>query len=110
MVNVILLDVSGKVPPPYWPPAVPGLVTVTAAVVPAVVMSEAGIVAVSWVPSTTEVVVCAVPFQLMAALLAKLVPLTVSTKAGPPEFILSGASVAMLGVVPATAGVVGFEL
>jgi hypothetical protein len=104
----MLLDVSAKVPPPYMPPAVAGFVTVTVAV-PAVAMAEAGMLVVSWAP-LTAVVVCAVPFQLMVALPAKLAPLTVSTKAGPPEFALSGTSSVMLGIVPTAGGVVAFEL
>src|SRR6267154_1789032 len=100
----MLLDVSGKVPPPYIPPGVPGLVTVTAAV-PAVAMSEPGMVAVSWFAPTC-VVVWAVPFQLMEALPLKLVPLTVITKDALPAAILFGSSMLMFGMVPATVGVV----
>ena len=43
MVKVMLLEVSADVPPPYMPPAVPGLVTVTVAV-PAVATSASGMV------------------------------------------------------------------
>src|SRR5258708_25084456 len=100
----MLLDVSGEVQPPYMPPGVPGWVTVTAAV-PAVAMSAPGMVAVSWF-ALTCVVVCAVPFQLMAALPLKLVPSTVITKDALPAAILFGARSLMLGIVPATAGVV----
>ena len=109
MVKGMLLDVSAKVPPPYIPPAaMAGFVTVTDAV-PAVAMAEAGIVVISWVPVATGVVVCDAPFQLMVALLAKLVPFTVRVKAALPEFILAGASWVMFGIVPAV-GVVAFEL
>ena len=104
----MLLDVSAEVPPPYRPPAVPGLVTVTVTV-PAVATDAEGIVAVNWL-ALTWLVVCAVPFQLMAALLLKLVPLTVSTKDALPAVMLSGARALMLGMVPATAGVVDFAL
>jgi hypothetical protein len=109
MVKVMLLDVSAKVPPPYIPPAVPGFVTVTVTE-PEVAMAEAGIEADTWVPTGPEVVVSAVPFQLMTALAARLVPLTVSVNAAPPAFVLSGVSVVIAGVVPATGAVVAFEL
>src|SRR4029077_7247181 len=108
MVNVIPLDVSADVPPPYMPPGVPGLVTVTVTI-PAVATDAAGMVAVSWF-ALTKLVVCAVPFQLMVALLLKLVPLTVSTKDALPAFVLLGASALMLGMLPATGGVVLCEL
>jgi hypothetical protein len=58
----------------------------------------------------TREVICAVPFKLMAALLLKLVPFTVSTKDGLPAVTLLGASALTVGMVPATAGVVDFAL
>ena len=60
----------------------PGFCTVTEAV-PAAVMSLAGICAVSWV-AFTKVVVRGAPFQSTTELLTKLLPFTVSVKAGLP--------------------------
>jgi hypothetical protein len=51
----------------------------------------AGIVAVSWLP-VTRVVVCLAPFQLMTALVEKLLPLTVNVNWGSPEFAVLGTS------------------
>jgi hypothetical protein len=90
------------------PPDVPGLITVTV-IVPAIATDEAGIEAVNWLALTNPVAV-AVPFQLTVALLAKLVPFTVSTKAALPAVMLAGASAVMVGMVPAAGGVVDFEL
>ena len=89
-------------------PAVPGFVTVIATVA-GVAIFEAAMVAVSWF-ALTWLVACAVPFQLMVAVLEKLLPFTVSTNAGPPEFILFGARAAIVGVVPAAGGEAAFEL
>lgn len=104
------VEVAASVPPlPYTPvPAIPGLVTVTGTVAGAAI-SVASIIAVSWL-ALTWLVVCAVPFQLMVAVLEKLVPFTVRTNAWPPELVLSGASSLMVGMVPAAAGVVAGEL
>src|SRR5260370_26630188 len=102
MVNVMAADVSAEVPPPYMPPGVPGFVTVTAAV-PAVIVSALGIVAMSWL-ALTNLVVRAVPFQLMVALLLKLVPLTVSTTPMLPAGVLAGERALMVGIVPAAGG------
>src|SRR5713226_4279230 len=79
-------------------PGVPGLVTVTGTV-PGVAMAVAGIVAVSWLP-VTRVVVCFVPFQLMAAFVAKLLPLTVNVNWGSPEFAVFGTSCETAGITP----------
>jgi len=86
------------------------LVTVTAAV-PAEATSAAGMVAVSWVP-LTKAVVSAVPFQLMVALLLKLVPVTMSPLApnALPVVVELGTRAAMFGMVPAAGGVVAFLL
>src|ERR1700680_1229791 len=105
MVKVMLLDVSGEVPPPYMPPGVPGLVTLTFAV-PAVAVSASGIVVVNWVPLWA--VASAVPFQLMVAFPLKLVPLTVSITPVVPEIVLMGLIWMMLGVVPIPWGVVAW--
>ena|SRR5260370_30451954 len=110
MVNVMGADVSAEVPPPYMPPGVPGFVTVTDAV-PAVITSASGIVVVSWL-ALTNLVVRAVPFQLMVAagLLLKLVPLTVSTTPMLPAGVLAGERALMVGIDPAAGGVVLCEL
>ena len=65
-----------------------GFCTVTEAV-PAAAMSVAGICAVSWV-ALTKVVVRVAPFQRTTELLTKLLPFTVSVKAGPPATALLG--------------------
>jgi hypothetical protein len=46
----------------------------------------------------------------MVALAEKLLPLTVRRNSGSPEFTVEGATSAMLGMLPAAAGVVAFEL
>ena len=95
------LDVSLEVPPlPYMPPepGVPGLVTVTG-MVAGDAMAEAGIVAVSWFP-VIRVVVCFVPFQLITAVVEKLLPLTVNVNWGSPEFAVLGTSCETAGMTP----------
>jgi hypothetical protein len=108
MVKVMLLDVSAEVPPPYMPPAVPGFVTVTVAV-PAAATSASGTAAVIRL-ALVNVVANAVPFQLMVALPLKFVPVTMNELPVVPAFTLFGERAVMLGMLPATAGVVGFEL
>jgi hypothetical protein len=71
--------------------------TMTKAVMPAAAMSVAGICAVSWV-AFTKVVVRAAPFQSTVALLTKLLPFTVSVKAGPPAAALFGEREVNVGV------------
>ena len=71
------------------PPPGAGLLTVTVAV-PAVAMSEAGTAAVNCV-SLTKVVLKAWPFHCTADEATKLLPLTDSVKAGPPEVTAVGA-------------------
>src|ERR1700693_3704138 len=90
------------------PPGVPGLVTVTAAV-PAEPMSLSGTVAVNWV-ALTKVVVSAVPFQLMVALLLKLVPVAMRpfVPSELPAVALAGTRAPMFGLVPGDGGVVDF--
>jgi hypothetical protein len=68
--------------------APPGFITVTEAV-PALVRSVAGIAAVSWV-APTKVVLRFVPFQSTTEPFTKLLPVTVSVKAGPPAAALLG--------------------
>ena len=103
-------EVSASVPPlPYAPvPAVPGLITVIGTVM-GVAISEPEMVAVSWF-ALTCMVVWAAPFQFMVAAVEKLLPLTVMTKAGPPELTSAGTSSAIVGIDPAWSGVVAFEL
>src|ERR1700683_4107468 len=110
MVKFIGLELSASVPPlPYAPvPAIAGLVTVTATV-PAFAISAAEIVAVSCV-ALTWLLVWATPPKLITAVVEKLVPVTVRTNAASPCVALPGAGVAMVGMVPAVAGVVAFEL
>jgi hypothetical protein len=77
------------------PPPGVGFVTVTC-MVPAVAMSGAWIVAVICV-ALTIVVVRALPFQFTTEVARKLVPLTVSVKAGPPAVVLVGEIVVSVG-------------
>ncbi len=78
-----------SVPPPYMPPAVPGLVTVTAADTRSC-DGRGGNCCRQLSSALTKLVVCAAPFQLMVALLLKLVPLTVSTKAAATRVRIIG--------------------
>jgi hypothetical protein len=77
------------------PPPGDGLLTVTVAV-PALATSDAGTDAVSWV-SLTKVVLNAWPFQSTADEATKLLPLTVSVKAGPPDVTAVGAKEVIAG-------------
>src|ERR1700730_2891101 len=106
MVKFIGADVSGSVPPPYCPPGVPGFVTVTGTV-PEFMSAEPGMFAVSWL-ALTCVVAWATPLKFTAALLRKLLPLTVKVKATPVVTLL-GLSWVMAGMVPACGGVVDLE-
>src|SRR5579863_948989 len=110
MVNVMLLDVSADVPPPYMPPGVPGFVTVIVAV-PLAAVFASGTVAVIWL-LLTKVVTSAVPFQLTVALLLKFAPVTISPLVPNevPAVVLLGTRAAMFGVVPTEGGVVFFAL
>ena len=78
--KVMGMDVAGEVPPPYIPPGVPGLVTVTGTL-PEVAIAEFGMVAVSLVVPP-EVVVMAVPLKFTTALPLKFVPVTTREKPG----------------------------
>ncbi len=77
------------------PPPGVGLNTVTWAV-PAVAMSAAVIAAVNWVEET-KVVVRFDPFQRTTDLATKLLPLTVSVKAGPPAAAEEGLRLLVVG-------------
>ena len=77
--NVIAFDV---------PPPGPGFVTVTS-IVPAVAMSAAEIVAVSWA-LLENVVARGAPFQFTTEVVMKPEPFTVSVKAAPPAVALAG--------------------
>jgi hypothetical protein len=83
IVNVCAFDV-----PPH------GVTTVIEAV-PAVAMRLAGTVAVSWVPEPD--VVSGLPFQFTVEPDTKLVPFTVSVKAGPPAAVQVGLSELIVG-------------
>src|SRR5579872_1429562 len=97
MVKFIGADVTAVVPPPYSPPEVAGLVTVTGTM-PVDISAEAGTVAWSLVELTT-VVVNARPLKLMTAWEAKLVPST-SSGTEVPAGALAGVSWMMFGVAP----------
>ena len=105
--KVIGDEVTGDVPPPYIPPGVPGLVTVTGTG-PELVIAVDGIMVVSLV-ALTKVVVSLVPWKFITAPVLKLVPSTSRVKAGPPEFALFGTSWVMTGIVAGTGGVVECE-
>ena len=74
MVKFIGDEVAAAVPPPYGPPGVPGLVTVTGTV-PEAATADVGIVALTCV-ALTDVVVMAAPLKFTIALEPKFVPLT----------------------------------
>src|SRR5438067_11689327 len=102
------VDVSAFVPPPYRPPAVPGLVTVTCTI-PAVATADAGTVALSWVESMNVGWMTVVP-KLTVAFELNLVPSISSGNAWAPAFMFGGVSWVITGTVPGVAGVVDFEL
>ncbi len=77
------------------PPPGAGLNTVTWAV-PAVAMSAAVIAAVNWVEET-KVVVRFDPFHRTTEPATKLLPLTVSVKAGPPAVAEEGLRLVVVG-------------
>ena|SRR2546429_5665593 len=106
MVKFIGADVAAAVPPPYRPPGVPGLVTVTFAV-PAVATALAGIAALTSTP-LSKVVVMALPLKFTTAFEVKFVPCTVSVKSELPAAVLGGVSCAMVGMVPGVGGVVAW--
>ena len=96
------VEVSGNVPPPYWPPGVPGLVTVTGTV-PELATAEAGMLAVT-LEALDQVVDIAAPLKFTVAEDPKLEPSTSSVKAELPAAVLGGVSWAIVGVVPGAAG------
>jgi hypothetical protein len=107
IVKFIGLEVSAAVPPMLGivpmpdivpMPGLPGFVTVTG-IVPAVVMADAGIVAINWF-GVKKVVVCCTPLKFTVAPDAKLLPLIVSVIPGPPACALSGESSMMDGTTP----------
>jgi len=105
-VKFIGAEVAAAVPPPYRPPGVPGLVTVTFAV-PAVATALAGIVALTSTP-LSKVVAMAVPLKFTTAAEVKFVPWTVSVKSELPAAVLGGVSWAIVGIVPGCCGVVAW--
>jgi hypothetical protein len=100
-------EVAAAVPPPYWPPGVPGLVTVTGTAGLAVATALAGIVALTSV-ALSKVVAIAVPLNFTTAAELKFVPCTVSVKSELPAAVLGGVSWAILGLVPGVGGVVAW--
>src|SRR5437762_13189245 len=68
------MEVAGEVPPPYIPPGVPGLVTVTGTL-PEIAIAEFGMVAVCLVVPP-EAVVIAVPLKFTTALPLTFEPVT----------------------------------
>src|SRR5690242_7411764 len=98
MVKFIGVDVSGVVPPPYCPPAMAGLVTVTGTA-PAFMTAVAGMEVCSLV-ALTKVVAIFVPLKLMTALAAKFVPST-SNGTALLAVALGGFNCAMVGMAPA---------
>src|SRR6266852_7455054 len=104
MVKFIGVEVAAAVPPPYGPPGIAGLVTVTGTV-PEFMIAVAAIMVVSLV-ELTLVVAWAAPLKFMLALEAKFVPSTSKVKAGPPLFALGGTRPVITGFVPCLIGVV----
>jgi hypothetical protein len=100
--KVMGMDVAGEVPPPYIPPGVPGLVTVTGTL-PEFAIAEFGTVAVSLVVPP-EVVVMAVPLKFTTALPLKFVPVTIRENWPLPATTLGGFRLETVGVVPGCGG------
>src|SRR3989454_551024 len=86
---------TGNVCAAEVPPPGAGVNTVTCGV-PAVAMSAAVIVAVSWV-ALTKVVVRAAPFHCTPEPLMNPLPFTVSVKSAPPKSALAGDSEEIIG-------------
>ena len=103
-IGLSIVNVSGAdVPPPGA-----GLVTVTMAV-PAVAMSAAVIMAVTFV-AFTKVLVRLDPFQFTIDVETKLVPVTVRVKAAPPAVVLLGESAVAVGLGLSTVNVTALEV
>ena len=100
-------EVAAAVPPPYRPPGVPGLVTVTGTAGLAAATALAGIVALTSV-ALSKVVVIGAPLKFTTALEPKFVPCTVSVKSELPAAVLGRVSWAILGLVPGVGGVVAW--
>lgn len=108
MVKSIGAEVAAAVPPPYKPPGVPGLVTVTGTVA-LVETALAGIAALTSV-ALSKVVVMAAPLNFTTAFELKFVPCTMSVKFILPTAVLGGISWEIVGIVPGCGGMVaGFE-
>jgi hypothetical protein len=105
-VKSIGVEVAAAVPPPYRPPGVPGLVTVTLAVL-AVATALAGMVALTSV-ALSKVVVMGAPLKFTTAFELKFVPCTVSGNCELPAAVLGGVSWAIAGIVPGACGVVAW--
>ena len=106
IVKSIGVEVAAAVPPPYMPPGVPGLVTVTFAV-PAVATALAGMVAITLV-ALANVVDIAVPLKFTTALPPKFDPSTSIVNCELPAAVLGGTKAAIAGVVPGCCGVVAW--
>lgn len=107
IVKFIGVEVAAAVPPPYSPPGVPGLVTVTGTAELAVATALAGIAALTSTP-LSNVVVMGLPLKFTTAFELKFVPCTVSVKSELPAAVLGGVSWAMAGIVPGVCGVVAW--
>ena len=103
-VKFIGAEVAAAVPPPYRPPGVAGLVTVTFTVA-VVATALAGMTAVSLVP-LTKVVVMALPPKFTTALPPKFEPSTSSVNCELPAAVLGGTRAEIAGMVPGCGGVV----
>lgn len=100
-------EVAAAVPPPYKPPGVPGLVTVTGTAGLAVATALAGIAALTSV-ALSKVVVMGAPLKFTTAFEPKFVPCTVSENDELPAAVLGGVSWEMAGIVPGCCGVVAW--
>ena len=99
-------ETAAAVPPPYSPPGVPGLVTVTGTV--AVFMTAlAGIVALTMV-AATNVVFMGAPLNFTTAFELKLLPSTSRVKVELPIAVLGGTRLAIAGIVPGCWGIVAW--
>ena len=107
IVKFIGAEVAAAVPPPYKPPGVPGLVTVTGTAGLDVATALAGIAALTST-ALSKVVAIATPLNLTTAFEPKFVPCTVRVKSELPAAVLGGVSWEMAGIVPGCCGVVAW--
>lgn len=107
ILKFIAAEVAAEVPPPYRPPGVAGLVTVTGTAGLEVATALAGIAAFTSV-ALSKVVAIGAPLKFTTAFEPKLVPCTVRVKSELPAAVLGGVSWEIAGIVPGDGGVVAW--